>query len=211
MKEKLTRLYLKELTYQENIMIYLANTVRLIFTIYLMLVFVRVILAWLRPSMFNPIVRFIYNATDPYLRLFVGLRFLKIGNIDFTPILAFYLLYLLQGLSYNVILTGYFSLAILLSIVIELFFRFVYFIIFIFIVAVGLRLIFEAIGLSTNSVFVSMIYSLSEPAVKPVRDMIKLESRRGFEPAVIISLAGLVLLRFVLLPKLLKLIIMLMG
>ncbi|MCK4803854.1 MAG: YggT family protein [Spirochaetes bacterium] len=192
-------------------MIHLARTVYLIITIYLMLIFVRFILAFMRPSMFNPIVRFVYNATDPYLRLFAGLRFLRIGNIDFTPILALYLLYLLRGLSYNVILTGYFSLAILLNIVIELIFRFVYFFIFIFIVAVGLRFIFEAIGLRTNNVFISIIYSLSEPAVRPVREMIKLGSRRGFDPAVIISLACLVFLRVLLLPKLLKLINMLMG
>lgn len=190
-------------------MIYIANLVRLIFSIYIMLIFVRVIMAWLRPSMFNPIVRFIYNATDPYLRLFAGLRFLRIGNIDFTPILAFYLLYLLQELSYKVLLEGYFSLELLLSLVIILLFRFVYFILFIFIVSVGLRFIFELIGLRTNNVLVSMIYSLSETAVKPVRDIIKLESRRGFDPSVIISLAGVVLLRFLLLPKLRDFILML--
>jgi YggT family protein len=157
--------------------------------------------------MFNPIVRFVYLLTDPYLRLFAGLKFLRIGNIDFSPILAFYLLYLLQELSYEILLTGYFSLDRLLSLVIVLLFRFVYFILFIFIVAVGLRFIFEIIGFRANNVFVSIVYSLSEPAVRPLRNTFRMRSG-GFDVHVLISLAMLILLRFLILPRLLGLITM---
>ena len=192
-------------------MVYVANLVRLIFSIYILLIFVRVILAWLRPNMFNPIVRFIYASTDPYLRLFAGLRFLRIGNIDFTPILAFYFLYLMQELSYKVLLTGYFSLELLVSLIIVLLFRFVYFIIFIFIIAVGLRLIFEIIGRRINNTFVTVVYSLSEPAVRPIRNLLRWKGDPTFDIPSVISLVILVLLRFFLLPRLLKLITMLFN
>ena len=190
-------------------MVYVANLVRLIFSIYILLIFVRVILAWLRPNMFNPIVRFVYASTDPYLRLFAGLRFLRIGNIDFTPILAFYFLYLMQELSYKVLLTGYFSLQLLLSLIIVLLFRFIYFILFIFIIAVGLRLIFEIIGRRINNTFVTVVYSLSEPAVRPVRNMLNFKRDPAFDVPSLVSLIILILLRFLLLPRLLKLISML--
>jgi YggT family protein len=117
-------------------MIYLAKIVRLLFSLYILLIFVRVLFAWLRPNMFNPVVRFVYNLTDPYLKLFAGIRFLRIGYIDLSPILALYLLYLLQELSYRTLYTGYFSVEILTSTIIILLFRFVYFILFIFIIAV---------------------------------------------------------------------------
>ncbi len=191
---------------KEYNMVYVANMVRLLFSIYILLIFVRVILAWLRPNMFNPIVRFVYASTDPYLRLFAGLRILRISSIDFTPILAFYFLYLMQELSYKVLLTGYFSLELLLSLVIVPLFRFIYFILFIFIITVGLRLVFELIGRRINNTFVTIVYSLSEPAVRPVRNLLNLNRDLVFDIPSLISLAILILLRFLLLPRLLKLI-----
>ncbi len=190
-------------------MVYLANVVRLFFSIYIILIFVRVLFSWLRPSMFNPIVRFVYTLTDPYLRLFAGLKFLRIGAFDFTPILAFYFLYLLQELLYKVILMGYFSFEILLSLVIVLLFRFVYFILFILMVAVALRFIFDLARFRGNNVFVAAVYSLSEPAVRPVRNALRLSNRGGFDISVFISLLVIVLLRFLLLPRILRLITML--
>ncbi len=190
-------------------MVYLANIVRLLFSIYIILIFVRIILAWLRPNMFNPIVRFVYALTDPYLKLFAGIKFLRIGSMDFSPILAFYLLYLLQELCYKVILTGHFSLELLVSLIIVLLFRFVYFILFIFIVAVGLRFILDIIGLRMDNVFISIVYSLSEPAVRPLRSLLRLGSISGFDFHVLISLALLILLRFFILPKLLGYVMML--
>ncbi len=191
-------------------MIYLANIVRLIFSLYIILIFIRVLFAWMRPNMFNPIVRFIYSVTDPYLKIFANLKFLRIGYFDFSPIVAFYLLYLLQELTYRVILTGYFSLTLLISLIVVLLFRFVYFIIFIFIVTVGLRLIFDIIKIRSSNMFITAVYSISEPAVRPFRRLLKMDRGYSFDVSVIVSLAVLILLRYLLLPKLLGLITMLL-
>ncbi|UCB45667.1 MAG: YggT family protein [Spirochaetota bacterium] len=192
-------------------MVYLANIIRLLFSIYILLIFVRVIFAWLRPNMFNPVVRFVYNSTNPYLKLFAGLKFLRIGALDLTPILALYLLYLIQELTYKVLLTGYFSLEILISMIIILLFKFIYFILFIFIIAVGLRFIFEILGVRSNNIFVNIVYSVSEPAVRPLRNWIKIKMKGGFDIHVLISLVILILLRYLILPRILQLISMLFG
>jgi len=188
-------------------MIYLANVVRLLFSIYIILLFVRILFAWIRPNMFNPIVRFVYRTTDPYLKIFAGIKFLRIGYIDFTPILAFYLLYLLQELVYNVLIRGYFSPELLLSLIFVLAFRFVYFILFIFIIAVGLRFIFDIAGLRINNVLINIVYSLSEPAVRPVKRLFKFDTHSSLDINVVVSLVFLVLLRFLILPRLLALIV----
>lgn len=187
-------------------MVYVANAVRLIFSIYILLIFVRMLFAFLKPNMFNPIVRFVYSLTDPYLKIFAGIRFLRIGYLDLTPILALYLLYLLQELSYKVLLTGYFSIEILASTFIILLFRFVYFILFIFIIAVGLRLIFEIIGKRANNVLVSIVFSVSEPVIKPLRNWLRIRESERFDIHVLISLAVLILLRWLILPRFLRLI-----
>jgi len=187
-------------------MVYVANLVRLVFSIYIILLFVRILFAWLRPNMFNPIVRFVYKLTDPYLKIFAGIKFLRIGYLDFTPILAFYLLYLLQELLYKVLLTGYFSPDILFSLIIILAFRFVYFILFIFMIAVGIRFIIEMIRFHSGGPFVSIIYSISEPAVRPFRRILKLGSTSGFDPNVLVSLVVIIFTRYFILPRILGLI-----
>jgi YggT family protein len=192
-------------------MVYLANVVRLIFSIYLILLFVRIILSWLKPDVFNPIIRFIYTLTDPYLKIFARIRFLRFGYLDLSPLLAFYVLYLLQELVYKTLLAGYFSPELLATLVVVLLFRFAFFIIFIFIVVVGLRFVFELVGLRTNNVLVAFVYSLSETAVRPLRNFFKLRSGSGFDVYVLIALVLLILLRFLILPRVLSLILMAMS
>ncbi len=190
-------------------MFVLARAVRYIFSIYIILIFIRILFAWLRPSMFNPIVRFVYKLTDPYLKLFAGLRFMRIGALDFSPILALYVLYLLQELFYNVILRGHVTPEFVLLLVITLFFRFVYFILFIFIITVALRFIFGFIRFGGNNVVVTAIYSISEPAVRPFRTLLKVKDGGSFDVAAFLSLIVIILARFLVLPRLLELIEML--
>lgn len=190
-------------------MIYVANIVRLLFSIYIILIFVRVLFVWLRPNMFNPLVRFVHMLTDPYLKLFANIRFLRVGNFDLSFLLAFYLLYLFQELSYNLLLRGHITPELLLSLILVLAFRFVYFLLFIFLVATGLRLIFEIAGLRTRGVLVAVVYSLSEPVVRPIRNAFRLAEYSRFDFSVAISLLIIVLLRFFVLPQILKFLLIL--
>jgi len=160
--------------------------------------------------MFNPVVRFVYRCTDPYLKLFAGMRFVRIGVFDMTPVIAFYLLYLLQELSYNIILRGHITPEFILMLILVLFFRFIYFILFIFMVVTALRLIFQAARISSGNVFVSAVYTISEVAVKPVRNVLKLRESR-FDINVFVSLIIIILLRYLVLPRILKLLTMLLG
>lgn len=69
-----------------------AEVINLIFQIYIFIVIARAILSWVSPDPYNPIVRFIYNATEPVLYRMRRLP-LQFGGIDFSPIV------LLIGLS----------------------------------------------------------------------------------------------------------------
>jgi YggT family protein len=190
-------------------MIYLANVVRLLFSMYIILIFVRVLFAWLRPNMFNPLVRFVYLLTDPYLKLFANIRFLRVGAFDLSFLLAFYLLYLFQELSYQLLLRGRITPELLLSLILVLAFRFAYFLLFIFMVATGLRLIFDLAGLRTRSVLVAAVYSLSEPVVRPVRNAFRVSALGRFDFSVALTLIMIVMLRYFVLPQILRLLLML--
>jgi YggT family protein len=193
-------------------MIYLANLVRLVFAIYATPIFVRVIFAWLKPNMFNPIVRFVYTLTNPYLKLFAGIRFLRVGTFDLTPLLACFVFYLFMEFAFEALQVWDFSWKSIRVLAVQLPFRFVYFFLFIFIVAAALRLVFELLGRRVNGVVVSIVYSVSEPVVKPFRSLLfRSGGRPGFDVSVVISLASLVLARFEVLPRIHVLITALFG
>jgi YggT family protein len=64
----------------------LAEVIGLVFQIYIFIVIGRAIISWVNPDPYNPIVRFLYNATEPVLsrmRRFLPLQF---SGIDFSPI-----------------------------------------------------------------------------------------------------------------------------
>ncbi|MBM7614535.1 YggT family protein [Alkaliphilus hydrothermalis] len=65
-----------------------------------LLVFVRIIFSWINPNPHNPIVAFVYNVTEPILGPVRNLIYNKLGYsgmIDFSPIVAIFLLNIIYG------------------------------------------------------------------------------------------------------------------
>lgn len=61
-----------------------------LFELIYLLIFVRVILSWMRPNPKNPLIRIVYNMTEPILEPFKRIlhKFNVGGMIDFSPIFA---------------------------------------------------------------------------------------------------------------------------
>ncbi len=72
-----------------------ATIVYWIFQIFYILILARVILSWVRINPYNPIVQFIYQATEPLLAP-IRRMMPAAGGIDFSPIILILLLSLLQ-------------------------------------------------------------------------------------------------------------------
>jgi len=63
----------------------LANVLHYLLYAYMLIVIARAILSWVSPDPYNPIVRFLYNVTEPVLhRIRRSLPF-DMGGIDFSP------------------------------------------------------------------------------------------------------------------------------
>ena len=70
--------------------------------IYMLVIVVRAIMSWFRPSPRNPIVRFLYAVTDPVLHpvrdfIFYRLR-LNLGGIDISPLVVLAALWAVRAL-----------------------------------------------------------------------------------------------------------------
>ena len=66
----------------------IATVLDLILNIYMWLVIARALLSWVNPDPYNPIVRFLYNVTEPvmsFLRRRVPVVF---GGLDLSPLIV---------------------------------------------------------------------------------------------------------------------------
>jgi YggT family protein len=74
----------------------LAAVVNIVLTLYMWIVAARAIISWVNPDPHNPIVRFLYVATEPVLYRLRRMLPLYAGGIDFSPIIVFVAIIFLQ-------------------------------------------------------------------------------------------------------------------
>jgi len=81
----------------------LYQVVSLLFQVYIFIVVARVLISWVSPDPYNPIVRFLCQATDPLLNRLRRLVPLQFGTIDLAPVALLLALYVLKDLLLNLI------------------------------------------------------------------------------------------------------------
>ncbi len=79
-----------------EIIMVLAQVFNLVFTVYIYIVVARAILSWVNPDPYNPIVRFLHNATDPVLYRLRRLVPLQFGGVDLSPMVLLFALFFVQ-------------------------------------------------------------------------------------------------------------------
>jgi len=67
------------------------------FYVYYILILVRVVLSYIRTDPYHPLVRFVYEVTEPVLGFFRRL-IPPLGMVDLSPIVALFALELVRGL-----------------------------------------------------------------------------------------------------------------
>lgn len=80
-----------------NFLAAVANILGIAITILYWLILIRALISWVNPDPYNPIVQFLYKATEPFLypiRRMLGTY--NIG-IDISPIIAFLILLFLRS------------------------------------------------------------------------------------------------------------------
>jgi YggT family protein len=74
----------------------LASILDLALTLYMWLIIARALLSWVNPDPFNPIVRFLYNVTEPVLGWVRSRVPLIFGGLDLSPLLVLLAVIFLQ-------------------------------------------------------------------------------------------------------------------
>jgi YggT family protein len=79
-----------------NLIDALAAVVNTLLWLYMWIMIARAVISWVSPDPYNPIVRFLYSATEPVLSRLRRAFPLYAGGIDFSPILVFVAILFLQ-------------------------------------------------------------------------------------------------------------------
>jgi YggT family protein len=73
-----------------------AKVLDMVLTVYIWIIVIRALISWVNPDPYNPIVQFLYRATEPVLRpIRRWLPFRNIG-IDFSPVIVIAVIIFLQ-------------------------------------------------------------------------------------------------------------------
>lgn len=71
-----------------NLLVALATILDLVLNIYMWLIIARAILSWVNPDPYNPIVRFLYNVTEPVLSFLRRRVPMVFGGLDLSPLVV---------------------------------------------------------------------------------------------------------------------------
>ncbi|HOF05859.1 MAG TPA: YggT family protein [Syntrophales bacterium] len=79
-----------------NFIVALAKIIDLVLNIYIWVIIFRAVISWVNADPYNPIVNFLYRATEPVLRPIR--RLLPFGGtgIDLSPLIVILIIYFLQ-------------------------------------------------------------------------------------------------------------------
>lgn len=89
-------------------------------TLYTILCLVDIIMSWIPGAKFTAFGKFISSLCDPYLNFFSRMGILRIGNIDFSPIISIGLLSLLSSILAGINSTGRIYLGGILATIISM-------------------------------------------------------------------------------------------
>jgi len=73
-----------------------AGVVDLLLNVYMYLIIGRAIISWVNPDPYNPIVNFLYTATEPVMRIARKIIPPIGGTLDISPIVVLVLIYFLR-------------------------------------------------------------------------------------------------------------------
>jgi len=178
-------------SYVTNPLEFLINT---LFGLYILTVMLRFLLAAVRADFYNPISQFLVKVTNPPL---LPMRKLlpSVGKIDTSSLvlmlglqmLSFTLIGLLRGGQLSIVALLVLSLAELISLLLN-----------VFLFAILIQVVVSWINPGTYNPAISLLYSLTEPVLRPCRRL--LPAMSGIDLSPLLAMIAIQLIKMLVLP-----------
>jgi len=172
-------------------MIQLIGVLNFLISIYMMIIFFRIILtwfSWLRDSQIRDVLA---RITDPYINIFRRFTFLRIGYVDLSPMAAIVVLSLINRFLTTLAFHGRITIGITLALILQAVWGLVSVVLGFLIIVMILRLIAHFLRLNVYSPFWRIVDSISQPVYYKINRIIFKNRIVNFTTAVFISIASL--------------------
>lgn len=181
----------------------LGNVIYLAFNIYIWIIIARVLLTWINPNPYSPVMRFLSKLVDPVLNRARKILPFTLGGIDFSPILAIIVIGLLGFvLGKGLILIGHGApISVLLPLMTMAALSFIDSIAWLLIILMIARLVMSMVNPAPYNPLVLIVYGLTEPLLAPLRGLFP-RGPGGFDLRALIFLLIVLLAQQVLLKSL---------
>jgi len=85
------------MTVENVFLIPIVKFIYYVLTLYMWIIIGRAVISWVNADRYNPIVRFLYEATEPVLSRIRRILPLSFGGIDFAPMILILVIMFLQN------------------------------------------------------------------------------------------------------------------
>jgi len=79
-----------------HLLVAIASVIDLALNIYMWLIIARALISWVNPDPYNPIVRFLYNVTEPVLSYLRRRVPVVMGGLDLSPLIVILAIFFLR-------------------------------------------------------------------------------------------------------------------
>jgi YggT family protein len=144
-------------------MIQIARILSTLISVYMLLIFARVVLTWFSGVDFGRPYRMLAAVTDPYLNYFRRFRFLSFGAVDFSPIAGILVLVVVLNILNTLVIYGKISVGIVLAIILRALWSAASFLLTLFIVLIVIRFTASLVRANTVHPFIRTVDYLITP------------------------------------------------
>jgi YggT family protein len=143
-----------------------------IISIYMIILLVRIVMSWFGGMQYGRVMDFLSRITDPYLNAFRGMRFLRIGQVDFSPVVAIIALSVLSNIFLTLGYAGTITLGLILALIVDQLASAAGFFLVIFLILIAVRLIALFANVDATGRFWMFLDHLLEPASARLADKV---------------------------------------
>lgn len=144
-------------------MVAVAKILGTITSVYMILIFARVILTWFSGVNFGKPFFMLASITDPYLNYFRRFQFLRMGGVDFSPVAGLLVLVVFLNIFNTIAMYGKITVGIILAIILNALWSAVSFLITLFIILIVIRFFASLMKANTVHPFIRTIDYIITP------------------------------------------------
>ncbi|MDA3812454.1 MAG: YggT family protein [Spirochaetaceae bacterium] len=136
-----------------NMLSVVMNIISALLSTYMILIIIRIFLTWFKGNTQSKAIQILKSVVDPYLDIFKRIEWLRVGAMDFSPIVAMIILGLFVQITSSIAQTGHFTALMLISYLVYSLWSFVSFILDILVIMMVIRLISKLISNKSHQIW----------------------------------------------------------